>query len=86
MSDAKSRLSLWPLFQAGHEGSIPFARSFARSNQNPAQVWHPLKITLDRRREIKKITKSKPAEHDLPLSAWSLSKLAEFPIAEVPYL
>jgi hypothetical protein len=41
---------------------------------------------LDQRREIKKIAKSKPAEHDLPFPAWSLSKLAEFPAAEVPYL
>ena len=37
-------------------------------------------------RVIKKIAKSKPAEHDLPFSAWSLSKLAEFLVAEVPYL
>jgi len=35
---------------------------------------------------IKKIAKSKPAEHDLPFSAWTLSKLAEFPVAELPYL
>ena len=34
------------------------------------------------RREIKKIAKSRPAEHDLPFSAWSLSKLAEFLVAE----
>ena len=27
---------------------------------------HPLKFTLGQRREIKKIAKSKPAEHDLP--------------------
>jgi hypothetical protein len=37
-------------------------------------------------RVIKKIAKSKPAEHDLPFSALSLSKLAEFLVAEVPYL
>ena len=37
---------------------------------------HPPKFTLPQRREIKKIAKSKPAEHDLPFSAWSLSKLA----------
>ncbi|MGW3827261.1 helix-turn-helix domain-containing protein, partial [Streptomyces sp. NPDC005071] len=30
------------------------------------------------RREIKKIAKSKPTEHDLPFSTWSLSKLADF--------
>jgi transposase len=43
---------------------------------------HPLKFTLGQRREIKKIAKSKPAEHDLPFSAWSLAKLAEFLVAE----
>jgi hypothetical protein len=32
--------------------------------------------------EIKKIAKSKSAEHVLPLAAWSLSKLAEFLVAE----
>jgi transposase len=47
---------------------------------------YPLKFTLGQRREIKKIAKPKPAEHDLPFSAWSLSKLAEFLVAEVPYL
>jgi transposase len=40
------------------------------------------KFTLPQRREIKKIAKSKPGEHDLPFSAWSLSKLAEFLVAE----
>ena len=34
------------------------------------------------RREIKKIAKSKPAEHDLPFSTWSLAKLADFLVAE----
>ena len=34
------------------------------------------------RREIKKIAKSKPADHGLPFSAWSLSKLAKFLVAE----
>ena len=42
----------------------------------------PPKFTLPQRREIKKIAKSKPAEHDLPFSAWSLPKLAEFLVAE----
>ena len=42
----------------------------------------PPKFTLGQRREIKKVAKSKPAEHDLPFSAWSLSKLAEFLVAE----
>jgi transposase len=43
---------------------------------------HPPKFTLAQRREIKKTAKSKPAEHDLPFSTWSLSKLAEFLVAE----
>src|SRR5512135_1220049 len=42
----------------------------------------PPKFTLPQRREIKKIAKSRPAEHDLPFSAWSLSKLADFLVAE----
>jgi transposase len=43
---------------------------------------HPPKFTLAQRREIKKIAKSKPVEHDLPFSTWSLAKLAEFLVAE----
>jgi transposase len=42
----------------------------------------PPKFTLRQRREIKKIAKAKPAEHDLPFSTWSLAKLAEFLVAE----
>ena len=42
----------------------------------------PPKFTLPQRREIKKIAKSRPGEHDLPFSTWSLSKLAEFLVAE----
>ena len=42
----------------------------------------PPKFTLGQRREIKKIAKSRPAGHDLPFSTWSLSKLAEFLVAE----
>ena len=42
----------------------------------------PPKFSLGQRREIKKIAKSRPAEHDLPFSSWSLSKLAEFLVAE----
>jgi transposase len=42
---------------------------------------HPPKFTLPQRREIKKIAKSKPAEHDLPFSTWSLAKLADFLVA-----
>ena len=43
---------------------------------------HPPKFTLAERRDIKKIAKSKPAEHDLPFSTWSLAKLADFLVAE----
>jgi transposase len=43
---------------------------------------HPPKFTLAQRREIKKVAKSKPVEHDLPFSTWSLSKLADFLVAE----
>jgi transposase len=43
---------------------------------------HPPKFTLGQRREIKKVAKSRPAEHDLPFSTWSLAKLADFLVAE----
>ena len=46
------------------------------------KAGHPPKFTLGQRREIKKIAKSKPAEHDLPFSTWSLAKLADFLVAE----
>jgi transposase len=42
----------------------------------------PPKFSLPQRWGIRKIAKSKPAEHGLPFSAWSLSKLAEFLVAE----
>jgi transposase len=42
----------------------------------------PPKFTLPQRREIKKIAKSRPVEHDLPFSTWSLSKPGEFLVAE----
>ncbi|WP_433259457.1 IS630 family transposase (plasmid) [Streptosporangium sp. CA-135522] len=42
----------------------------------------PKTFTLPERREIKKIAKSKPAEHGLPFSTWSLAKLADFLVAE----
>jgi hypothetical protein len=48
--------------------------------------WLPAEVHLGQRREIKKIAMSKLAERDLAFSAWSLSKLAEFLVAEVPYL
>lgn len=42
----------------------------------------PKTFTLPERREINKIAKSKPVEHDLPFSTWSLSKLADVLVAE----
>jgi transposase len=42
----------------------------------------PRTFTLPERREIKKIAKSKPVEHGLPFSTWSLEKLADFLVAE----
>ncbi|GAA5043344.1 hypothetical protein GCM10023336_04840 [Streptomyces similanensis] len=43
---------------------------------------HPRTFTLPERREIKKIAKSKPAEHGLPFSTWRLVKLAAFLVAQ----
>src|SRR5271155_1759027 len=40
------------------------------------------KFTLPQRRELKKTARSKPADHGLPFAVWSLSKLAEFLVAE----
>ena len=42
----------------------------------------PPTFSLPERRQIKKIALSRPADHGLPFSTWSLSKLAEFLVAE----
>jgi transposase len=42
----------------------------------------PPTFTLPQRREIKKIALARPEDHDLPFSTWSLTKLAEFLVAE----
>ena len=42
----------------------------------------PPTFTLPQRRQIKKLALSRPTDHDLPFSTWSLSKLAEFLVAE----
>jgi transposase len=42
----------------------------------------PPTFTLPQRRAIKKIALSRPGDHDLPFSTWSLAKLAEFLVAE----
>jgi len=42
----------------------------------------PPTFTQPQRREIKKIALSRPEDHDLPFSTWSLAKLAVFLVAE----
>jgi transposase len=42
----------------------------------------PPTFSLPQRGQIKKIALSRPADHGLPFSTWSLSKLAEFLVAE----
>jgi transposase len=42
----------------------------------------PPTFTLAQRRQIKQVAVSRPVDHDLPFSTWSLAKLAEFLVAE----
>lgn len=42
----------------------------------------PPAFSLPQRREIKKVALSRPGDHGLPFSTWSLSKLATFLVAE----
>jgi transposase len=42
----------------------------------------PAKFTLPERQEIKKVALSRPVDKGLPFSTWSLSKLAEYLVAE----
>src|SRR4051794_4340434 len=42
----------------------------------------PPKLDLVQRAEIRKIALSRPADHGLPFSVWSLSNLADFLVAE----
>jgi transposase len=42
----------------------------------------PAKFTLPERQEIKKVALSRPVDRGLPFSTWSLSKLAEYLVAE----
>ena len=42
----------------------------------------PPKFTLPERQAIKKMALARPVDHGLPFSTWSLSKLAEFLVAE----
>jgi hypothetical protein len=43
---------------------------------------HPPKFTLGERHQVKKVALSRPVDHGLPFSTWSLAKLAEFLVAE----
>ena len=42
----------------------------------------PPTFTLPERRAITKVALSRPEDHDLPFSTWSLAKLADFLVAE----
>jgi hypothetical protein len=42
----------------------------------------PPSFTLTQRHQIKQVALSRPVDHDLPFSTWSLAKLAEFLVAE----
>jgi transposase len=42
----------------------------------------PPTFTLAQRRQIKQVALSRPVDHDLPFSTWSLAKLAEVLVAE----
>jgi transposase len=42
----------------------------------------PPTFTLPERQAVKKIALSRPVDHDLPFSTWSLAKLADFLVAE----
>ena len=42
----------------------------------------PPTFTLPQRREVKKIALSRPQDHGLPFSTWSLAKLADYLVAE----
>jgi len=42
----------------------------------------PPKFTVDQRQQIRKAALARPADHGLPFSTWSLSKLADFLVAE----
>ena len=57
------------------------ADGFASLYPRYSGAW-PRKFTLPERREVKKIAMSRPAEHGLPFSTWSLAKLADFLVAE----
>jgi transposase len=45
----------------------------------------PPTFTLAQRRAIKQLALSRPQDHDLPFSTWSLAKLAEFLVADLSH-
>ena len=47
-----------------------------------ARGGRPPTFTLPERQQIKRIALSRPTDHDLPFSTWSLAKLADFVVAE----
>jgi transposase len=80
----------WPWLRPVTRGFAPMALAVCLAAETDGfsslypkyKGGRPPKFTLSQRREIKKIAKSRPAEHDLPFSTWSVSKLAEFLVAE----
>ncbi|MCX5233087.1 hypothetical protein OHA35_42760 [Streptomyces sp. NBC_00233] len=64
----------WPVPTTGQEMPVALCPKY--------RGGRPRTFTLPERRKNKKAAKSKPAEHGLPFSAWSLAKLADFLVAE----
>jgi hypothetical protein len=55
--------------------------------EDPRRYWAAGAVgratfTLAQRQQIKKLALSRPQDHDLPFSTWSLAKLADFLVAE----
>ena len=71
-----------PVRRAGQGRRHRQGQPLARRHHRQSCHRRPPKYTLAQRREIKKIAKSRPVDYDLPFSTWSLSKLAEFLVAE----
>jgi hypothetical protein len=58
-------------------------RTWVLRLSSPGWIFHTPDTASSRfDREIKKIVKSRPTEHGLPFSTWSLAKLADFLVAE----
>ncbi len=59
-----------------------FKRRRLRLPRAPLQRWPPADVHPAQRRKAKKLALSRLADHELPFSTWSLSKLAEHLVAE----